>query len=438
MEPDASRAADRPPRPLRAGSRTSSRSSTWSWKDTIEDRIFYRLYERIEIFERSIGDLEAILGKSCRELQRGLFRSSSRRRSRRPRRSWSRTRSSAASRTTTSFDEESKRFLGGDEVFAERFNDIEQSERYITAAELQEFLRGFLSQRFPRVRLRDTDQVQVLEFDHSSDLEFSRFLHEAVYRDPQRSKIDFQLASRLTDATPALVTFDARSAMQDRTLEFFSVHHPLVRAAVNDTGDTARAGYAGALSIPDLDGGPYLFFIGEMNIRAVREEVEYVAAVVNEDGGVEDELSRIFFKELAGASTLAGDLMNVVTDDWIDRAQAAAREWIGRERQTREDDLNRVHDSAIDAQLESLRQSFERRKQRLQERIVDAEERDLSRRLRTMFTSQLTNMEARHSEKLRELEGRRGVDVGYTIVAAGVMSGAGRASDLQPQSAVAI
>ena len=32
-------------------------------EDTIEERIFYRLYDRIRIFETSIGDLEAILGE---------------------------------------------------------------------------------------------------------------------------------------------------------------------------------------------------------------------------------------------------------------------------------------------------------------------------------------------------------------------------------------
>src|SRR3954451_1928907 len=39
-------------------------------EDTIEDRIFYRLYDRIGIFERSVGDLEAILGD--RDLERDL------------------------------------------------------------------------------------------------------------------------------------------------------------------------------------------------------------------------------------------------------------------------------------------------------------------------------------------------------------------------------
>jgi superfamily II DNA or RNA helicase len=37
---------------------------------TVEDRILHRLYQRIGIFEHSIGDLEAILGETVRDLQR--------------------------------------------------------------------------------------------------------------------------------------------------------------------------------------------------------------------------------------------------------------------------------------------------------------------------------------------------------------------------------
>ena len=42
-------------------------------RDTIEDLILGRLYERIEIFERSVGDLEAILGEEIHKLERELF-----------------------------------------------------------------------------------------------------------------------------------------------------------------------------------------------------------------------------------------------------------------------------------------------------------------------------------------------------------------------------
>ena len=43
--------------------------------DTIEKRILGRLYERIKVFEESIGDLEAILGDEISRLQREVFQS---------------------------------------------------------------------------------------------------------------------------------------------------------------------------------------------------------------------------------------------------------------------------------------------------------------------------------------------------------------------------
>src|SRR5205814_2350723 len=43
-------------------------------EDSIETRIFERLYQRIGIFERAVGDLEAILGEEIRRLSLDVIR----------------------------------------------------------------------------------------------------------------------------------------------------------------------------------------------------------------------------------------------------------------------------------------------------------------------------------------------------------------------------
>ncbi|MCZ2111399.1 MAG: hypothetical protein LC118_17845, partial [Dehalococcoidia bacterium] len=43
--------------------------------DTVEERILLRLYDRIRVFEESIGDLEPILGPIVSDLERDVFRS---------------------------------------------------------------------------------------------------------------------------------------------------------------------------------------------------------------------------------------------------------------------------------------------------------------------------------------------------------------------------
>ena len=94
--------------------------------ETIEDRIFYRLYDRIGIFERSIGDLEAILGDELSKLQRQVFR-----RELTPEEEENRANLVASAiirrqQEHDEFDEQSRKFLGVDEVFTERFNDIQR------------------------------------------------------------------------------------------------------------------------------------------------------------------------------------------------------------------------------------------------------------------------------------------------------------------------
>ena len=122
---------------------------------TIEGRIFYRLYDRIGIFEKSIGDLEAILGD--RDLERAALvahagRSSSAR-SRQRRRS---KRADLIARAMVRrqkdhevFDNESKRFLGTDDVFRQRFHDIEEGERYLHPTELRNFVARYASEVAP-------------------------------------------------------------------------------------------------------------------------------------------------------------------------------------------------------------------------------------------------------------------------------------------------
>ena len=45
----------------------------FSLEDTVEERILERLYERIKIFQESIGDLENILGAMTEKLLIELF-----------------------------------------------------------------------------------------------------------------------------------------------------------------------------------------------------------------------------------------------------------------------------------------------------------------------------------------------------------------------------
>ena len=127
--------------------------------DTIEDRIFYRLYERIRIFEGAVGDLEAILGNELRVLQRDIFRLTLTPEEQERRSDLIANAIVRRQQDHDRFEEDSKKFVGADEVFEERFNDIQDGERYISADEVRAFVERFLRERFPRLRLQAVEEA---------------------------------------------------------------------------------------------------------------------------------------------------------------------------------------------------------------------------------------------------------------------------------------
>ena len=116
----------------------------FSVKNTIDDIILARLYHRINLFERYIGDLEVILGDQIASLTREMFN---------PRLN-SEQKADRAEQTAIAienqikeleeFESQSSKFLGQDDFFNEEISAIKESKRFITSQEVELLLTSFL------------------------------------------------------------------------------------------------------------------------------------------------------------------------------------------------------------------------------------------------------------------------------------------------------
>lgn len=387
--------------------------------DTVEERIFYRLYERINIFEESIGDLEAILGdveKLLNRLQRdALLRHLT------PQEADQRTRQIAdvilrRQQEHEEFDRDSRRFLSNDDVFLDRFNDIKQSRRYVTPEELQGFVERWLSVRFPRVRLETDRQDDVLRLAGADIAPFARFLSTQLARDAGKARISRQFVNRLHGEEPLRVTFEPARAMQERTVEFISLHHPLVRVIAAELDAEGRLVPTGLLRLPSLQlAGPYCFFMYQLSTTGMKDQLEFDAVVVDGAGDVDEQASAAFLAAVPDAESV--DAEPLFTDEDISRAESAARQHMAAIVARREQEVTQLNDEVVNAQLESLRLGFERRQMWLHERIEAAD----NERIERMRRSQLVNWEADFEARVAELQRKRGVTVGQRLVAAGVV-----------------
>jgi superfamily II DNA/RNA helicase len=130
-------------------------------KNTIEERILARLYDRIGIFERSIGGLETILGEVTAGLQRQLIRTEL-------------TDEEAAEvveqaarvieqrrQAVGDLEASAAAFVGVDTFFDEEVAAIKSKRRFVTGDQLRRFLTDFLRAEAPRTRLEYNDDTKL-------------------------------------------------------------------------------------------------------------------------------------------------------------------------------------------------------------------------------------------------------------------------------------
>lgn len=190
---------------------------------TVDERIYHRLYERLNLFERTLGDLEAVIGPLVNALTKEIL----------------------SNRLTDA--QQAERIKKAADVMASRMQIEEQLEQdasilaaygdyvinqiasahdrkeWITGQDLEVYIRGFFLLNFPATKVHGIDQARrifEIELDASATLEFDRFLSERNLRGQ----------TRLTGLTPRKIRFDHRVfTPSERGVEVVHQAHPLVR-----------------------------------------------------------------------------------------------------------------------------------------------------------------------------------------------------------------
>lgn len=385
--------------------------------DTIEERIFYRLYERIHIFESSIGDLEAILGDveyDLGRLQRAALSGSLTDAEIDRRRNQIADVIVRRQQDNEAFEAESRQFLSNDDVFLELFNDIERSRRYVTPEELELLVRRYLAVEGGDARLR---RVRDGVFQLEGDLErVRRRLTRQLARNPLGARAARAFLARLSRDDFAL-TFDPAVATVHRQLEFVSLHHPIIRALSSSEELSGQVSGCGALlvDIPLSDGRPHPFFVFEVTAHGLKDEIEHLAVVASPEGTVDSEAGKRLLGALDSARSCTAQPPG---NDVATRCYGAAMSWIARELADREHELRSRNDEIISAQIESLQLTVDRRRLWLRGQIEHGSAAPIVR----MRTAQLTRLDSETAARLEALEAKRGVSVAYRLVASGTAS----------------
>lgn len=385
---------------------------------TIDTEIFWRLYDRLGVFERSIGELEPILGEQFREVNRAM---ASRELTFDEQQTVVEDIAQAIEREQQQleqFEEVRDRLVGSDAFIEQSLGEAYRSKRYVTADELARYVEGFVREHAGPARLDPP-----VNGGHGYSLVGSPTLadllrsHGAGHLTPSFTSI----LNTLEAGGTLVCTFDPETA-GTTDADFITLRHPLVRTMADVLGDEDhRLHRAGFVELDDERfTGEWIFFVVTLTASGLlpKKSILVVACERGMDV-VNEQVGDAVLTHLAGAepARLQQQHIPIVESREVEAAYGAVLDSIAARREQLQLRLQDRNDAIISAQQESLRLSLDVRTARVQEM---ADLPGINERIRRMRLAQITNLQQSVRAQIEQLEGKREVTVGFAVVAGGL------------------
>lgn len=390
-------------------------------KDTIEDKVLDRLYRRIGIFERTLGDLEAIIGEAIGRLTRDLLS-----RHLTPKQEEERIERTARAiearrRALEQLEAEADRLVSGDGYFQDQLDRIMRGGELLGARDREAFVRGFLERAHPRAKLGPARRKGVRTLHMTGDFDL------AIRRLPPSAARQRFLQKALSSRVP--VTFDSEVAFDHADTEFLGAHHPVVQLAVEYYRDHREQLHPVSrfelLQSRHTAGGVYLFLLFAIRIEAGTSRKRMDSIFVRLPNGVgglsvlDERACSLLLGELIrdGRSTARREHWDLPSlEDVFDHGYDAFVDRVVEIRQ-RAEERNRA---IVQTRLASLKKRHRTQLHRVKDRLMNAERLGQARSIIRLYRGQIRNMEQEYEARRSELEGDMNISMEPHLVGAGV------------------
>lgn len=379
---------------------------------TVEDRVFFRCFQRLGVFTDTVGDLEEVLGPMVQELTQLAMNNNLT-----PEQQEERARQLADNAIRLAdeqrrLDTESATLFGLDDAFTSEVGTIVDQGRYVDARDLRALVTSFIA-RPPlsgALTVRPDGRCQLRLTGAGRDG------LRAMLRELPRDRATAAFVTEMDSGGDLSMTFDQELAAARRDLDFVTPVHPLARLArAYWLGPQEPLVTALRLRRPDIALGRYLFVCEARETIAARPDVRLECLVVKVGHSELDlDLGANLVELLRDAEPVAHpihDLSSEALTAHLDLLLVAS------ERQRRESvaELVKINDVLLDRRLASLRGSYESRLDRVGRERTAAKEPRIAR----MKTAEYDRVQADYAVRRAALDAARNVEILSQRIAAG-------------------
>lgn len=395
--------------------------------ETIDERIYTRLFMRLKLFEERLGGLEATLGPEVQRLASDLLARRLSPGEEEARIDQTRVALANVRDEEERLEKEAASLVAYGDYILNQVRAAQDLTRRITTEDVRKYVTGFFSRYYPGTRFhQDTDKEMVYDIELSLEAknDFSRFLAA------RHSRAHSRLATN--DARPVRSIFENRSRSErGRGAEVISQFHPLIRFVAGELEGRRGVLYpafaakvpAGSLRFP-LKQGDYCVAVTRWWVEALRvtEQLWFEAIRLNgQNERLPNEISEqlILFASSAGEDWpgVAGSInlervIQIVEQDLLVRARAQYEQYV--------EDVVAQNDDRADVQLKTLSAHLEAQRQKylaIRARHVQAGRVGLAR----ATEETLSRLENRVQREQLEIERKRKLRHRMQEVAVGVI-----------------
>lgn len=386
-------------------------------ENTIEERILDRLYKRIGIFEKSVGELEMILGDELGSFESDILSKSL---SKEERIKLIDRKAIAIDKRLAALKElenEAAQFIGTDQFFNEEVKLIGQRRRYVTGEQLRKFIVDFLKHESPNSRLEYDQKVNI------GKLYPDNILNSIIVEHHNRGGIAQYFN---TGRRGIAITFDSQTAFENPNVDFINVLHPLTQAIVKhyERSESLQSNvHHVVLNTTILSEGLYLYFVNRIRIKAARSNniLEMVVLDQNLEIPCDDEEAETLLGEMVENGSESLGVTYDIDPAYLIKAYENATKIFQDKLMKTKHDTEKNNDRFIERRLESLRTSYNKNIKMKNTLLEGAVEKQQKEKYLRMLRGTIKRLESELSEKETQIERTRAVQVEYDEISAGIL-----------------
>lgn len=394
---------------------------------TIDDEILNRLYGRINVFERFIGDLEAILGEQITDLTRDIFNIELTREQKIQKIEKVAENIVRRQKQLEEFEKECQKFIGQDEYFNQEITNILKTKRFITSDEVRFFLMSFLGKEFPRVTLLPVKSGRADVFILKPEDNFRKFIRRYSYTSDNVKELE----RKMSFDGGFLITLNDQEACRDESLEFITIHHPIIKAIKRYYDESSQQIYNTAQFLLKGDSkyqGNYSFFIFLLEKAALKKNLILIPILVNLKNNkihkihIAEEICDWFLSAIVTAEPVNDDLA-IYNNELFKKVFKETGEYLEMIREEEEQRLERNNNTLINNQIESIKQAAAikiRKAEEIIKKLIFQGMNDKDSIVR-LHQGRIRNIKNSMEEKIKELEKKRPVSVSFNLIAGGMV-----------------